>query len=97
MNKERLIEGWQHFTGGLGGVWEVWRADKINNHFNVPWHTVSLPHSYNALDVMDPDRTYYQGQGWYRLKADLSNPYPNGRTLLHFEGAGQRTDIYIYA
>ncbi|WP_042166557.1 glycoside hydrolase family 2 TIM barrel-domain containing protein [Paenibacillus gorillae] len=96
MHKQRLIDGWQHYTGSLGGVWEVWRSDKLNNHYNVPWQEVKLPHSYNAYDVMDPNRTYYQGQGWYRLKADIDNPYPGGRTLLHFEGAGQRTDVYVY-
>lgn len=96
MHKQRLIQGWQHYTGGLGGVWEVWRSEKLNNHYNVPWHAVTLPHSYNALDVMDPDHTYYQGQGWYRLKTEIRNPYPGGRTLLHFEGAGQRTDVYVY-
>ncbi|MGI2292743.1 glycoside hydrolase family 2 TIM barrel-domain containing protein [Paenibacillus sp. GXUN7292] len=96
MHKKRLIDGWQHYTGGLGGVWEVWRADKLNNHYNVPWHQVQLPHSYNGLDVMDPDSTYYQGEGWYRTRLSLQNPYPEGRTLLHFEGAGQKTDVYVY-
>ena len=96
MHTQRLVDGWQHYTGGLGGIWEVWRSDKLNNHYNVPWEAVTLPHSYNALDVMDPDVPYYQGQGWYRLKADIQNPYPRGRTILHFEGAGQRTDVYVY-
>lgn len=96
MHTQRLIDGWQHYTGGLGGVWEVWRSDKLNNHYNVPWEAVKIPHSYNAYDAMDPDRPYYQGQGWYRLKADIRNPYPRGRTLLHFEGAGQQTDVYVY-
>ncbi|TVY08673.1 glycoside hydrolase family 2 TIM barrel-domain containing protein [Paenibacillus cremeus] len=96
MLKQRLNDKWEHYTGSLGGPWEVWRADKLNNHYNVPWHAVELPHSYNGLDVMDPDGKYYQGQGWYRTKLALNNPYPNGRTLLHFEGAGQRTDVYVY-
>ena len=24
------------------------------------------------------------------------NPYQNGRTLLYFEGAGQKTEVYVY-
>lgn len=96
MLKERLISSWEHYTGNLGGVWEVWRADKLNNHYNVPWHDVQLPHTCNALDVMDPDSKYYQGQGWYRTRLKLNNPYKEGRTLLHFEGAGQRTKVYVY-
>ncbi|TBL68213.1 glycoside hydrolase family 2 protein [Paenibacillus thalictri] len=96
MIKQRLNDGWEHFKGSLGGPWEVWRQDKLQNHYNVPWHEVTLPHTYNALDVLDPDTPYYQGQGWYRTKLDVNNPYPGGRTLLHFEGAGQRTDVYVY-
>lgn len=96
MRKERLIDHWEHYTGSLGGVWEVWRADKLNNHYNVPWMPVQLPHTYNGLDVMDPDRKYYQGPGWYRTRLRYDNPYVEGRTLLHFEGAGQRTNVFVY-
>lgn len=96
MRKERLIQGWEHYTGSLGGVWEVWRGDKLANHYNVPWHSVTLPHTYNGLDVMDPDVKYYQGPGWYRTRLAVDNPYKEGRTLLHFEGAGQRTELYVY-
>jgi beta-galactosidase len=94
--KQRLIGNWEHHRGSLGGPWEVWRQDKLQNHYNVPWHGVELPHTYNGLDVLDPDGKYYQGQGWYRTKLKLDNPYKQGRTLLHFEGAGQRTDVYVY-
>ncbi|MCU6796860.1 DUF4982 domain-containing protein [Paenibacillus sp. WQ 127069] len=96
MIKHRLIDNWQHHRGSLGGPWEVWRQDKLQNHYNVPWHEVELPHTYNGLDVLDPDGKYYQGQGWYRTLLKLNNPYPQGRTLLHFEGAGQRSDVYVY-
>ncbi|MDQ1910563.1 glycoside hydrolase family 2 TIM barrel-domain containing protein [Paenibacillus sp. GD4] len=96
MQKQRLVQQWEHYCGSLGGPWEVWRGDKLKNHYNVPWQPVSLPHSYNGLDVMDPDGKYYQGQGWYRAKLEVNNPYPGGRTLLHFEGAGQRSEVYVY-
>ena len=38
---------------------------------------------------------YYQGPGWYRQKLKLANPFPNGRTLLHFDGAGQKSQVFI--
>ncbi|GAB2699713.1 glycoside hydrolase family 2 TIM barrel-domain containing protein [Paenibacillus thermoaerophilus] len=96
MIRRKLSSDWEHRTGGLGGPWEVWRADKLRNHYNVPWHPVELPHSYNGYDALDPDAVYYQGPGWYRTKLEMDNPYPGGRTLLHFEAAGQRADIYVY-
>lgn len=96
MITKRLATGWEHFKGSLGGAFEVWRADKLNNHFNVPWHEVELPHCFNAYDTVDPDVTYYEGQGWYRTRLELRNPYPGGRTLLHFEGSGQKTKVFVY-
>ena len=60
------------------------------------WTKVSLPHCVNAKDAVDPDVNYYQGPAWYRTQLDVKNPYQNGRTLLHFEGAGQKTEVYVY-
>lgn len=96
MQKTRLTANWEHFRGSLGGVWEAWRQDKLNNHYNVPWHSVELPHCFNDFDTVDPDVIYYEGQGWYRTKLALDNPYPQGRTLLHFEGAGQNNTVFVY-
>ncbi len=48
-------------------------------------------------DAVDPDVNYYQGPAWYRARIPVNNPYPGGRTLLHFEGAGQKTSVYVFA
>ena len=44
---------------------------------------------------MDPDEAYYQGPGWYRTHVEVVNPSLNIRTLLHFEGAGQKTEVWV--
>ena len=89
----RLAENWEHYRGGLGGIWEVWRGKAAAA--NVTWTKVAMPHCFNAWDAVDPDRPYYQGPGWYRTTFRLDNRYPNGRTLLHFEGAGQKCEAFI--
>src|SRR5215217_2830312 len=89
---ERITE-WEYRRGGLGGPWEAWR--KANDDANV-WTKVQVPHCFNAFDAVDPDVPYYQGPGWYRTRLPIKNPYPAGRTLLHFEGAGQKTDVFIH-
>jgi len=83
---------WEYRRGSLGGPWEAWR--KVNDDANV-WTKVNVPHCFNALDSVNPDQPYYQGPGWYRTKLEIANPFPNGRTLLHFEGAGQKTDVFV--
>ncbi len=87
------IPDWEYRRGGLGGPWEAWR--KANDDANV-WTKVEVPHCFNAFDAVDPDAPYYQGPGWYRTRLAIKNPYPSGRTLLHFEGAGQKTEVYIH-
>src|SRR5580704_18956667 len=80
----RLAEGWEYFQGTLGGPWEVWHSEEL-----AQWQAIAMPHCFNAYDACDPDTPYYRGHGWYRTHVPISSPYANGRTLLHFEGAGQ--------
>ncbi|MDF7814842.1 glycoside hydrolase family 2 TIM barrel-domain containing protein [Hymenobacter sp. YC55] len=93
----RLTTGWEYVQQELGGVWEAVRPVGAGNPESVPlWEAVTLPHCFNARDAVDPSVNYYQGPGWYRTQLDVQNPYANGRTRLHFEGAGQKTDVYLY-
>ena len=95
--KIRLNDHWKFLRSDLGGIWEAVRLVKEGNPESVPlWEEVTLPHCFNATDAVDPDVNYYQGPGWYKNQIEIRNPYKNGRTLLHFEGAGQKTEVYIY-
>jgi beta-galactosidase len=91
--KQRLLDGWDYHKGSLGGIWEVWRKSAYDANV---WPPVRLPHCFNASDAVDPDTAYYQGPGWYRTKLKIENPHASGRTLLHFEGAGQKTEVYVH-
>ncbi len=93
----RLDTGWQFIKQDLGGIWEAIRPEDKGIPHDVPhWQQVTLPHCFNARDAVDPDMNYYQGPGWYRTQLSVNNPYKGGRVLLHFEGAGQKTDVYVY-
>jgi beta-galactosidase len=91
---QRLSDGWEYYQGSLGSTWEIWRGEKASD--NVTWSKVTLPHCFNAHDAVDPDEHYYQGPGWYRMRLKVANPFPNGRTLLHFDGAGQKAEVFVY-
>ena len=93
-SKLRLSTGWEHYQGSLGSAWEIWRGDAASD--NVAWMPVTLPHCFNGRDAVDPDARYYQGPGWYRTRLKVVNPFPNGRTLLHFDGAGQKSQVFVY-
>ncbi len=95
--KMRLTDNWEFVKQDAGGIWEIVRPVGKGNPESVPlWTPVQLPHCVNAEDAVDPDLNYYQGPAWYRTQLVIDNPYSNGRTLLFFEGAGQKTDVYVY-
>jgi beta-galactosidase len=89
-NTTRLASGWEFLREPLGGPWEVWHSKEI-----ATWQPIAMPHCFNAYDGCDPDTPAYRGNGWYRTHVAIANPYPSGRTLLHFEGAGQTTTVYV--
>lgn len=95
-NQVRLTDNWQFLRRDIGGIWEAVRSSVPGDPTAVPfWTNVTLPHCFNAEDAVNPDVNYYQGPGWYRTALNINNAYPNGRTLLHFEGAGQKTQVYV--
>ena len=97
MNKIRLTNNWEYLKGDLGGIWEAVRPAAPGSSEAVPiWQPVTLPHCFNAEDAVDPDVNYYEGPGWYKTLLAIDNPYRNGRIVLDFDGAGQKTDVYVY-
>ncbi len=95
--RQRIDTGWEFIRQDMANAWEVFRPVLTGKPESVPlWQPVCLPHCWNAEDAVDPDVNYYQGYGWYRKLLDVGNPYPNDRTFLEFEGAGQRAQVYVY-
>ena len=96
-NKIRLTDNWEFLRQDVGNLWELVRPVPKDKPEEQPiWTKVTLPHCFNAEDAVDPDLNYYEGPGWYKTRLKVNNPYPNGRIVLEFEGAGQKTDVYVY-
>jgi len=86
----RLDAGWEFHSGPLSGADKAWSPASGSE-----WVQINLPHCFNAIDACDPDKPYFRGHGWYRTRLTLRNPYSNGRTLLHFQGAGQTSTLWV--
>lgn len=59
------------------------------------WSIVSVPHTWNALDTDDEIPGYARGKGWYRRRVKIDDLWPGQRIYIHFEGANQRTTLYV--
>lgn len=86
----KLDGEWEFHSGPISGVEEAWLPSRQSE-----WEAITLPHCFNAMDACDPDKPYFRGHGWYRRTLLVRNPYANGRTILHFQGAGQTTTLWI--
>jgi len=86
-SSKTLDSGWDFYRDSLDGPWEAWHGDEI-----AAWEKVTLPHCVNHYDACDPDTPYYRGQSWYRTSIPNAS---KDRVLLHFEGAGQTTKVWI--
>ena len=59
------------------------------------WETVSLPHTWNAADPFDDDRTYRRDIGWYRRHLNVDQGSRDKKIFLYFEGANQVAHVYV--
>jgi beta-galactosidase len=59
------------------------------------WQRVSLPHTWNATDVLDDTPGYYRGVGWYRKTLVVPAAWQHRRLYLHFGAANQEAEVYV--
>lgn len=86
----RLDSGWEFRTGSSAEFRDAWLPERNN-----PWQKITLPHCFNGVDACDPEKPYFRGNGWYMTRLSIRNPFSGGRTILHFQGAGQTTTVWL--
>lgn len=59
------------------------------------WEKVSLPHTWNAKDVMDDEPGYYRGTGWYKRVLKTNPALKDKKVFLNFDGVNQETEVYV--
>ena len=59
------------------------------------WQDVTIPHTWNAVDVMDDEPGYYRGAGWYKLDVAMQKAWKDKELSLSFDGANQEAEVYI--
>ncbi|MVN76952.1 beta-galactosidase [Hymenobacter sp. HMF4947] len=59
------------------------------------WEKISLPHTWNATDVLDDEPGYYRGVGWYKKTLYVPADWQHRAVSLRFEGANQEAEVYV--
>ncbi len=59
------------------------------------WERTTVPHTWNAKDVLDDEPGYRRGIGWYRKNLSLESRLKGKRVYIYFEGANQVADVFV--
>src|SRR5262249_38780836 len=59
------------------------------------WASVTLPHTWNAMDGQDGGSNYYRGIAWYRRHYTPPASVSGQRVFLQFDGANIVADVYV--
>ena len=56
---------------------------------------INLPHTWNALDIVDDTVGYHQGIGWYKKELFISEQYKENHLELFFEAVCNKATVFI--
>ncbi|HSK12842.1 MAG TPA: glycoside hydrolase family 2 TIM barrel-domain containing protein, partial [Phnomibacter sp.] len=71
------------------------KSDLSSLQGNVPWQRLNLPHTWNALDIVDEPVGYHRGIGWYQRALFVDNELRGKSVRLYFEGACIKTTLFV--
>ncbi len=84
--RERWNAGWKYLEAdpGIAGLASA-----------EGWTAVAIPHTWNRVDILDPEPGYRRAASWYRRTFDVPSVPSGRRVLLEFEGANITTDVFV--
>jgi len=59
------------------------------------WQKIRLPHSWNAEDTFDNERSYYRGFGWYRKHFKINKEHQGRNLYLRFGAIFVGAEIWV--
>ena len=83
-----LNDGWEYAPGsGRGGLYE--------GSLETEPESVTVPHSWNTHDAVDPAPGYGRSVGFSRRELDLRGYQAGARFILYFEGANTAAEVRV--
>lgn len=74
--------------------------DSLNDKWSfqkpgVPMETVTLPHTWNAVDGQDGGNDYFRGTCTYTRKLNVQKPADGSRVYIEFQGAAMTAEVFL--
>ena len=67
----------------------------FNASFGTGWKEVSIPHTWNAVDMQTAKNNYYAGAAYYKKEYTPDASLKDKRIFLRFEGVGSVAEVYV--
>ena len=75
--------------------WRFAKTSDVPAALPTDWESVTLPHTWNAMDGQDGGNDYWRGTAMYCKEFDRPALEPDGRAVLEFLGAAMTADVYV--
>lgn len=85
----------QRIKQSINTSWQFHKGKDTDQMAEGYWQNVTIPHTWNAEDVMDDIPGYYRGIGWYQKEIYIPQDWQGKSIYVYFEGAGQVADVFI--
>jgi hypothetical protein len=82
------LVNWKFYKG------DITRAESPDLFYSQAWADITVPHTWNAEDVLTKGFECYQGVGWYRSEFKISDN-SKSRCFVRFEGVCLVADVFI--
>ncbi len=88
-----INDNWLYYKG------DIQNGEAVTLNTN-DFHSVSIPHTYNAYDGQDGGGatfvgTFYKGLNWYRKVLTTDARYTGKQVTLYFEGVSRTCEVYV--
>lgn len=85
----------QRLNSSFNTNWLFYKGDTSIAPQNNQWEPVSIPHTWNKVDVNDETPGYYRGVGWYKKTLSVPSSWKGKDIYLNFEGVAQVAEVFV--
>lgn len=94
-----ILQAQPRDTIEINDSWRFLRANEpaaaATGYDDASWQSVNLPHTWNALDMLDDEPGYLRDTCWYRRMINIPAEWSGRKVFIRFDGANQDATLYL--
>lgn len=90
-----IADNWQGDTRQTMQFNQEWEFRKIIADSITTWEKITIPHTWNNLDMQTRHNNFYAGEAHYKKEFIPDNDLRDRRVFIHFEGIASEAEIFL--